>query len=137
MLAKHFCLLLQVVTVLISSVADPGCLSRIPDLNYFHPGSRIRVKEFKYFKFSTPKKWFLCSWKYDPGCSSRIRILTIHSSRIRILTIHPSRIPDPGVKKAPDPDPQHCLLGINTKYECLRSEKERQRDYKKQQLRML
>jgi hypothetical protein len=32
-------------------------------------------------------------WKYDPGCSSRIRM----------LTVYPSRIPDPGVKKAPDP----------------------------------
>jgi hypothetical protein len=41
----------------------------IPDLTFFHPGSRIRIKEFKYFN---PKKWFLCSRKYDPGCSSRI-----------------------------------------------------------------
>ncbi len=31
--------------------------------------SRIRIKEFKYF---SPKKWFLSSRKYDPGCSSRI-----------------------------------------------------------------
>jgi hypothetical protein len=30
---------------------------------------------------------------YDPGCSSRIRI----------LTFSPSRLPDPRVKKAPDP----------------------------------
>jgi hypothetical protein len=36
---------------------------------------------------------FLSSRKYDPGCSSRIRI----------LIFYPSRIPDPGVKKAPDP----------------------------------
>jgi hypothetical protein len=63
-----------------SIFADPGCLSRIPDPTFFHPGSRIRIKEFKYFN---PKKWFLSSRKYDPGCSSRI--------------------PDPGVKKAPDP----------------------------------
>ena len=40
-----------------------------------------------------PKKWFLSSRKYDPGCSSRIRM----------LTFYPSKIPDPGVKKAPDP----------------------------------
>jgi hypothetical protein len=33
--------------------------------------SRIRMKKFKYFN---PKKWFLSSMKYDPGCSSRIRI---------------------------------------------------------------
>ncbi len=60
--------------------------SRIPDPNCFHPGSRILVKK-------KTKKWFLSSKKYDPGCSSRIRM----------LTFYPSRIPDPGVKKAPDP----------------------------------
>jgi hypothetical protein len=55
-----------------SSVADPGCLSRIPDPTFFHPGSRIRlfsipdpnflhpgsrilIKGFKYFYFN-PKK---------------------------------------------------------------------------------
>jgi hypothetical protein len=25
-----------------ASVADPGCLSRIPDPNFFHPGSRSK-----------------------------------------------------------------------------------------------
>jgi hypothetical protein len=41
---------------IINSVADPGCLSRItdpkfsiPDQNFSVPGSRIRIKEFKYF----------------------------------------------------------------------------------------
>ncbi len=79
------------------SVADPGCLSQIPDLNFFHPGSeffhpglRILIKDFKYFN---PKKWFQSSRKSGPGCSSRIRI----------LTFYPSRIPDPGVKMAPYP----------------------------------
>jgi hypothetical protein len=48
---------------IVHSVADPGCLSRIPDPTFFHPGSelfpsRIRIKEFKYFN---PKKWFLSS----------------------------------------------------------------------------
>jgi hypothetical protein len=40
-----------------------------------------------------PKKWFLSSRKYDPGCSSRI------------LDPDPDflPIPDTGVKKAPDP----------------------------------
>jgi hypothetical protein len=45
---------------LLASVADPGCLSRIPDPtfsipdpNCLHPGSRIRIKEFKNFN---PKK---------------------------------------------------------------------------------
>jgi hypothetical protein len=56
----------------------------MPGSNCLHAGSRIRIKEFKHFN---PKKWFLSSRKYDPGCSSRIRITD----------------PDPGVKKAPDP----------------------------------
>jgi hypothetical protein len=46
-------------TLTLTSVADPGCLSRIADLNCLHPGSqiqgqkdsgsRIRIEEFKYF----------------------------------------------------------------------------------------
>ncbi len=86
-LCRPFCIFKRCLD---SSVADPGCLSRIPDPTFFHPGSRICIKEFNYFN---PKKWFLSSMKYGPGCSSRIRI----------LTFYPSRIPDPGVKKAPDP----------------------------------
>ncbi len=42
----------------VSSVADPGFLSRIPNPNFFHPGSRIRIEEL--------------TRKYDPGCSSQI-----------------------------------------------------------------
>jgi hypothetical protein len=45
-------------------IPDPG--------SDFFP-SRIRIKEFKYFN---PKKWFQSFRKYDPGCSSRIRIRT-------------------------------------------------------------
>jgi hypothetical protein len=44
------------LTVADCSVADPGCLSRIPDLTFFHPGSRIRIKEFKYFNPKKTKK---------------------------------------------------------------------------------
>ncbi len=82
-------------------IKDPGSEffpSRIPD-----PGSefipfRIHIKELKH---CNPKKWFLSFRKYDPGCSSQIRI--------RILTFYPSRIPDPGVKRhrISDPDRQH------------------------------
>jgi hypothetical protein len=60
----------------------------IPDPNFFHPGSRIRIKEFKYFN---PKKWFLSSRKYDLGCSS------------------PIQIPDPDPDFLPIPDQEHCL----------------------------
>jgi hypothetical protein len=66
--------------------------SRIPDLNRFHPGSRFRIKEFKYFN---PKIWFLSSRKYDTGCSSQIP----DADPDFLL------IPDPGSRgqKAPDP----------------------------------
>jgi hypothetical protein len=68
--------------------------SRIQDLTFFHPGtgSRIRIKEFKYFN---PKTWFLSSMKHDLGCSSRIRI------------------PDPRVKKAPDPESGSATLNFS------------------------
>ncbi len=63
-------------------------LSRIPDPNFFHPRSRIRIKEFKYFN---PKQ---SSRKYDLGCSSGISDPDPYFLPI----------PDPrsGVKKAPD-----------------------------------
>jgi hypothetical protein len=47
---------------------------------------RIRIKEFKYIKQKERSR------NYDPGCSSRIRILIFLP------------IPDPRVEKAPDPD---------------------------------
>ncbi len=65
-----------VYRIRIFSIPDPGSElfpSRIPDPK----------KEFKYFN---PKKWFLSYRKYDSGCSSRIRILTLP-------------IPDPGVNR--------------------------------------
>ncbi len=100
-----------------SSVADLGCLSRIPDPTFFHPGSRIRIVSIpdpgstsKNICISIPKKWFLSSRKYDPGCSSRIRI----------PTFYPSRIPDPGVKKAPDPGSGSAtLLSSSFCWECV------------------
>ncbi len=75
-------------------VADPGCLSQIPDPKFFHPGSRIQGQEDSGSRAgSVPIKQFLSSRKYDPGCSCRIRILIFYLSRI----------PDPGVKKSLDP----------------------------------
>ncbi len=66
-------------------------LYSIPDPNFFHPGSRIHMKELKYFN---PKNCFLSSRKYDLGCSSQIRILIFYPSRIPRSKRH--RIPDPG-----------------------------------------
>ncbi len=96
------------------SVADPGCLSRIPDPTFFHPGSRIRIvsipdpgsasKNLSILTPKKPKKWFRSSRKYDPDCSSRIP-----DPDADFLPI-----PDPGSKgqkgtgsRIPDPDPQH------------------------------
>ncbi len=115
-------------------IPDPGSRNRlfsIPDPNCLHPGSRILIKEFKYFN---PQK---SSKKYDPGCSSRIpdpdadflpsripdpgvkknlSILTPKKAlKNMIRVVHPgSRIPDPDAdflqSWIPDPDPQHCSL---------------------------
>jgi hypothetical protein len=79
----------------------PDMTFSIPDTNFFHPGSRIRIKEFKYFN---PKKWFISSRKYDPGYLSRIWI--------RILTFYPSRIQG---SKRYVPDPGSATLNIEDK----------------------
>ncbi len=83
----------------------------IPDPTFFHPGSRIRTVSIpdpgspsKNLSILTPKKWFLSSRKYDPGCSSRI---PDPGSGCWLLPI-----PDPGVKKAPDPGSGSATLGI-------------------------
>jgi len=74
-------------------IPDPGS-------EFFHPGSRIIIfsiqdpgsasKNFKYFNPLVSN-----SPKYDPGCSSRIRI----------LISYPSWIPDPRVKRHQIQDP--------------------------------
>ncbi len=73
-------------------IPDPNF--SFPDPNFFHPGSVFFLSPGSASKNLSilTQKLFLCSRKYDPGCSSRIRI----------LIFYPSRIPDPGVKKAPD-----------------------------------
>ncbi len=71
-----------------------------------YPGSRSTI-------FSIPDPWSASKnlniltqkivsrlLKYDPGCSSRIRI----------LIFYPSRILDPGVKKAPGPGSRSATL---------------------------
>ncbi len=73
-------------------------------------GSRIRIKELKYFN---PKKWFLSSRKYvravHPGF--RIRMMTFYPSRIQGSKRH--RITDPGsgsatlIKRVPVKDIYH------------------------------
>jgi hypothetical protein len=82
----------QQVRIRLFSFPDPG--------SELSP-SRIRIKELKYFN---PKKGFLSSRKYDPGFSSRIRMLTFYPSRIQGSKRH----------RISDPDPQHCCLLIYT-----------------------
>jgi hypothetical protein len=77
----------------------PGSGMFIPDPNFSHPGSLIRIKEFKYL---TRKKWFLNSQKYDPGCSSRIRIL---------IFTHPGSRDQKGI--GPDPCVRYLLTVCN------------------------
>ncbi len=64
-------------------------LFSIPDPNFFISDPHQRI----WLGYFNPKNCFLRSRKYDPVCSSWIRI----------LIFYPSRIPDLGVKKAPDP----------------------------------
>jgi hypothetical protein len=59
--------------------------------------SRIRIKDISTCILT--QKIVLSSRKYDPGCSSRIRILIFYPSRIQGSKTTRSRIPDP--------DPQH------------------------------
>jgi hypothetical protein len=53
-------------------------------------------------------------WVGHPGSESRILVLTFYPSKVPDpdpdFSPPRSRIPDPGVKKAPDPDPQHWFL---------------------------
>ncbi len=61
--------------------------SRIRTVSIPDPGSSSK-------KLRILNKWFLSSKKYDPGCSSRIRMLTFYPSRIQGSKRHP--IPNPG-----------------------------------------
>ncbi len=55
--------------------------------------SRIQDPHWKIFKYFNPNNRFLSPRKYDPGCSSRIRILIFYPSRIQGSKTAP---PDPG-----------------------------------------
>ncbi len=85
----------KLVSKKISRFTDPGCLSRLPDPHFFHPGSRVIKIPNQRIQVFLRKKLFLISRKYDLGCSSRIRIL--------LFTHSGSLIADPVVEKAPDP----------------------------------
>jgi hypothetical protein len=95
----------------------------IPDSNFSIPDPGSRVKKIpdpgfdshKRIKVFLTQKMVLSSWKYDPGCSSRIRILIFLPSRIQ--GSKRQRIPDPLHRIYPrelntDPkSPLMCCLG--------------------------
>jgi hypothetical protein len=87
-LISHSCLAI--------SVADPGCLSRIPDPN-FSSGSRIQGQ--KDSRFDLDFKYFFTL--------KIVSKLSENLSRMFIPDPDPDFFPilDPLVKKAPDPDP--------------------------------
>ncbi len=113
----------------ISSFADPGCLSQIPDPESKFFPSQIPDSGSKYFPSWIPdpgskffpsrildpgsasknlsiltKKWFLSSQKYDPGFPPRIRIRDLDPDFLPIPDPDPvSQIPNPRVKKALEP----------------------------------
>jgi len=87
----------------IRTFSIPGPESRIQIFSIVDPRSRICNKEFSYFN---PKKWYLSSQKYDPGFSSRIRILDPDPDFLPIPDADlGSQILDRGVKRHRIPDP--------------------------------
>ncbi len=99
------------------SVADPGCLSRIPDPTFFHPGSRIRTVSIpdpgsssKNLSILTPKK------QKNGFLALKNMIRVVHpGSRIRMLTFsHSGSRGQKGTQsRIPDPDPQHWEICIS------------------------
>jgi hypothetical protein len=117
------------------SVADPGCLSRIPDPDFYPPripDPKTTTKERGEKKFVVIN--FLCSHKFHKIAnyfSFRVlkkkiwanfqRIIELFTQKIvtklsKIWIWDPGsgknlyRIPDPGVKKAPDPGSRSATL---------------------------
>jgi hypothetical protein len=112
------------------SLADPGCLSRIPDPNFYPsriPDQKTATKERGEKKMCCHN--FLCSHKFHKIASFEVlkkKIWVNFQKIIELITqkifnklskiwvwdprsgIRKKPIPDPGVKK--DPDPQHWVL---------------------------
>ncbi len=78
------------------------CGSRmfLPDPNFFHPRSQIRIKDFKYFN---PKNCKIWSGLFIPDPD-------FYPSRIRIFSHPGSRIQGSKRHRIPNPDPQHWKL---------------------------
>ncbi len=108
----------QVRTLLLGSVADPGCLSRI--LIFTHPGSRVQKQQWKPGVEKIRCHTFFLSHKFHK--IELFYIWNVEEKKIWAKNILPKKlslsfqkyvfgIPDPGVKKAPDPESatlQYC-----------------------------
>jgi hypothetical protein len=128
-----------------SSVADPGCLSWIPDPNFYPSrildlGSRIQKQQqkrgvkkiccrtiFCSHKFHKIENYFIFEMLKKIIWANFQRIIELFTQKIvhklsKIWGWDPgseknlSRIPDPGVKKAPDPESRIR----NTEYKVIR-----------------
>ncbi len=64
---------------------------RIPDPGSKKTPSPVQQREFTYRMYFEQKNFLLISRRYDPGCSSRSRILIFFRSRTRILWIKSTR----------------------------------------------
>jgi hypothetical protein len=118
----------------LNSVADLGCLSRIPDTKTgtkergekkisFHTFlcSHKFHKVENYFSFEVLKKKIWASFQiiielFTQKIVSKFSKIWVWDPRsgirkklFRIPDPGVKKAPDPGVKKAPDPDPQHCI----------------------------
>ncbi len=111
-----------------SSVADPGCLSRIPDPDFYPsriPDPKTPTKERGENKFDVTPFYVATNLSAEEKIWANFqRIIELFAQKIvtklsKVWVWDPGpgknlfRIPDPGVKKAPDPDPQHCRI-LNT-----------------------
>jgi hypothetical protein len=131
-----------------SSVADPGCLSRIPDPDFYpsrisDPGSRNSNKKEGRKKICCHN--FLCTHKFHKIVnyfSFDVLKKKIWANFIRIIEPFTQKmstssqkygfgIPDPGVKKAPDPGsgsatlkrrPGFCDMSTAVLYPCTEKE---------------
>ncbi len=128
------------LSIVISSVADPGCLSRIPDPDFYpsrisHPGSRIQKHQLKRgvqqiviilfcsHKFQKIESYFIFELVNWANFQRIIEVFTHKNftilSKIWFGIRDPGsgknlfRIPDPGVKKAPDPGSGSATLVIS------------------------
>ncbi len=84
------------------SVADPGCLSRIRFFSILDPGSASKNLSILTQKMASKlsEMWFGLFIQDPDGYGSWL--FTLPGSRISNQ--------DPGVKKAPDPGPQHWIF---------------------------